>query len=81
MDNLPLVRDLVEWIAARPRAYDDVMEAWRTSCPRLSIWEDTLDAGYVRIRFDEEASRIVTVTEAGERFLQQNRTPAGSQSA
>ena len=81
MDNVPLVLDLVEWIAERPRAYDDVMDAWRTSCPRLSIWEDTLDAGFVSIRFDEEARKVVTVTESGERFLRQNRAIAGTPSA
>lgn len=73
MENLPLVLDLVEWIAERPRAYDDVMDAWRTSCPRLTVWEDTVDAGYVSIRYGEDATRIVTVTESGERFLQQHR--------
>jgi hypothetical protein len=41
----PLVRDLLEWIAARPRTYSDVMDAWRTSCPRLTVWEDANDRG------------------------------------
>jgi len=49
MDNKALILDLVEWIAARPQRYEDVMDAWRTSCPKLTIWEDTVDAGYVRI--------------------------------
>lgn len=30
------------WVANRPRSYADVLEAWRSSCPRLSIWEDAL---------------------------------------
>ena len=34
----PLVLDLVEWIGRKPRAYAEVMEAWRTSCPRLPVW-------------------------------------------
>jgi hypothetical protein len=80
MDNLPLVLDLVEWIAERPRSYEDVMNAWRTSCPRLSVWEDTLDAGYVSVQFANGA-RIVAATESGERFLRQNRDPAGPASA
>lgn len=37
MENEALLLDLVEWIAAGPRAYTDVLEAWRTSCPRLTI--------------------------------------------
>ena len=35
-DN-PLVLDFLDWLAAGPRPYAEVMEAWRTSCPRLSI--------------------------------------------
>ncbi|WP_458095777.1 hypothetical protein [Roseomonas sp. WA12] len=43
----PLVLDLVEWVAQRPRAYAEVMEAWRTSCPRLTVWEEALERGLV----------------------------------
>ena len=39
----PLVLDLVEWIAREPRLYSEVIETWRTSCPRLTIWEDAVD--------------------------------------
>jgi hypothetical protein len=44
-----LVQQLLEWIAARPRCYADVMEAWRTSCPRLPVWEAAVDGDLVRI--------------------------------
>jgi hypothetical protein len=43
----PLLLDLVEWIARQPRLYSEVIETWRTSCPRLTIWEDAVDRGYV----------------------------------
>jgi hypothetical protein len=55
----PLVLDLVEWVAARPRAYAEVMEAWRISCPRLTIWEDALDQGLVA-REDQDGVAVVT---------------------
>ena len=42
-----LVLDLVEWVARKPRPYSEVIAAWRTSCPRLTIWEDAVDCGYV----------------------------------
>ena len=42
-----LVLDLVEWIAREPRPYSEVIETWRTSCPRLTIWEDAVDRGFV----------------------------------
>ncbi len=49
MDNAiePLILDLVEWVAETPKPYADVMDAWRTSCPRLTVWEDALDRGLV----------------------------------
>jgi hypothetical protein len=43
----PLTIDFLTWLAARPRPYAEVMEAWRTSCPRLTVWEDAIEAGLV----------------------------------
>jgi hypothetical protein len=43
-----LVLDLVEWIAREPRLYTEVIETWRTSCPRLTIWEDAVDRAMSR---------------------------------
>src|SRR5260364_426780 len=43
----PLVLDFVEWVARAPRRHAEVIETWRTSCPRLTIWEDAADAGDV----------------------------------
>lgn len=64
-----LVLDLVEWIARAPRPYAEVIEAWRTSCPRLTIWEDAVEAGYVARHNRAGAGSIVMVTAAGERLL------------
>lgn len=44
---LPLIFDLLQWLSSGPRPYAEVMEAWRTSCPRLTVWEDALDAGWI----------------------------------
>jgi hypothetical protein len=63
-----LTLQLLAWIAARPRTYGETMEAWRTTCPRLTIWEDAVDRGYVARRPTTEGLRV-TVTEGGERFL------------
>jgi len=59
-----LVFDLVEWVGKEPRTYRQVMDAWRTSCPRLTVWEEALDRGYVARRGEG-----VLVTEAGQKFL------------
>jgi hypothetical protein len=57
----PLVLDLLEWLAAQPRPYTAVMDAWRTSCPRLTVWEDAVDGGLVTRRQDA----VVEVTALG----------------
>ena len=43
----PLILDLLDWLAFAPRPYPEVMEVWRTSCPRLPVWEDAVDGGLV----------------------------------
>ena len=65
----PLVLDFVEWIAREPRLYSDVIATWRTSCPRLTIWEDAVDRGYVARETIAGLGMIVAVTEDGERLL------------
>ena len=65
----PLVLDLVEWIGREPRLYSEVIEAWRTSCPRLTIWEDAVDRGYVAREAVAGAGMRVTITAGGEQFL------------
>jgi hypothetical protein len=68
----PLVLDLVEWIAREPRTYSEAIEAWRTSCPRLTIWEDAVDHGYVTRETIAGAGVKVMLTEDGEKFLRDN---------
>jgi hypothetical protein len=65
----PLVLDLVEWIAREPRLYAEVIESWRTSCPRLTIWEDAADGGYVTRETIAGFGMVVAVTEDGEKLL------------
>jgi len=71
-DHEPLILDLVEWVARQPRPYAEVMEAWRTSCPRLPVWEDAVDRGLVERRAREGADALVSVTAAGLDHLKQN---------
>jgi len=64
----PLVSDLLDWIGAG-RPYAEVMDAWRTSCPRLPVWEEANARGYVECRRDH----WVVLTEAGRLRLAQQR--------
>jgi hypothetical protein len=65
MDTLtPLIRDLLEWLDKEPRTHADVMDGWRTSCPRLPVWEEATDNGYV-----VRKGSLVEVTDRGRAFL------------
>jgi len=56
------------WVADRPRSYAQTMEAWRSTCPRLSVWEDAVIDGLVRIENDPQ--RTVDLTERGRAVLE-----------
>jgi hypothetical protein len=60
----PLIRDLVGWCLAEPRLYAEVMEAWRTSCPRLTVWEEAVARGFVETR-PGSGGLVVVVTRLG----------------
>jgi hypothetical protein len=63
-----LVLDLLEWIAKEPRSYRQTMDAWRTSCPRLAVWEEAVDRGFV-VRARAAGGVRVKTTDAGFAFL------------
>jgi hypothetical protein len=65
----PLILDLLEWIAREPRSYADVIEAWRTSCPRLTVWEDAVDRGFAAREHSQGRDVLIRLTAAGRDFL------------
>ena len=67
-----LVLDLVEWVAKQPRPYADVMDAWRTSCPRLTIFEDAVDRGFIESRTAPGGGVLVAATAAGAAMLREH---------
>lgn len=68
-----LILDLLEWLAARERSYEEVLEAWRTSCPKLPVWEDANDRGLVT-REDRGGRCIVGVSPSGRALLDRRKT-------
>ena len=67
-----LILDLLDWLLVRDRTYAEVMEAWRTSCPRLPVWEDATDRGLVA-QENVNGRCIIRVTAAGLALLGQRR--------
>jgi hypothetical protein len=62
-----LILDLLDWIAKRERTYEEVMDAWRTSRPKLPVWEDANDRGFIEIEYG-----VVRITAAGRVLLEQH---------
>ncbi len=71
-----LILDLLEYVASGEKDYADVMEAWRTSCPRLPVWEEANDRGLVA-RGNADGRAVVTITASGRALLRQ-RGAAGA---
>ena len=77
-DIEPLILDLLEWLDKEPRPYLDVMEAWRTSCPRLPVWEESVDRGFVGRERRAEQDATVRLTSEGRDYLLRKRPPSGT---
>ena len=72
-DNVEnLILDLLDWVAHKERSYHETMDAWRTSCPRLPVWEDASGGGLVETA-RVEGRLIVRVSPAGFAFLKEKR--------
>jgi hypothetical protein len=68
-----LILDLIEWIGPEPRPYAEVLDAWRTSCPRLPVWEDATDRGFIARSRPPGEAVLVSVTPTGTQHLRKHR--------
>ena len=71
-----LILDLLEWVGPASRPYEEVMEAWRTSCPRLPVWEDANDRGYIARHHVPGQGEQIAVSAAGADHLRRHRSTA-----
>jgi len=71
-----LVLDLLEWVGSSPRPYAEVLEAWRTSCPRLPVWEDANDLGFIERRCEPGRGELISVSATGREHLRKHRAPS-----
>ncbi len=70
-----LILDLIEWIGPEPKPYPEVIDAWRTSCPRLPVWEEANQRGFVERQHRDGVGSFVAVTARGAAFLAARRPP------
>jgi len=73
-----LTVQFLTWVSEQPRTYGDAMDAWRTSCPRLSIWDDAIRDGLVRMEKGDGGMRqsLVLLTSRGRVVLKQRKKPS-----
>ena len=67
-----LVLDLLEWVGRKEHTYQEALDAWRTSCPRLPVWEEANDRGLLKTTFEKERL-LVRVAPAGLVLLEKKR--------
>jgi trans-aconitate 2-methyltransferase len=70
-----LIVDLLDWVAQRDRTYQETIDAWRTSCPRLPVWEEANDRGFLETASANGRS-LIRVTPAGLALLKEKRPRA-----
>jgi len=68
-----LILDLLEWIGPNSRPYTEVLDAWRTSCPRLPVWEDANERGLLASHQEAGQGRLISVSPAGREYLRHHR--------
>jgi hypothetical protein len=68
-----LILDLLEWIGSEQRPYSEVMDAWKTSCPRLPIWEEANERGLIAQHHQRGFGAFVSVSSVGMEYLHQHR--------
>ena len=68
-----LVTDLLEWIGPRTRPYAEVIDVWRTSCPRLPVWEEANARGYIIREHLAGSGALISVSPEGLDHLNQRR--------
>ena len=71
-----LILDLLEWIGPRPRPYAEVLEAWRTSCPRLPVWEEANKRGFIDHFHEPGHAALVAVSPLGLEQIEGRRSDA-----
>jgi len=64
-----LILDLLEWIGPGARPHSEVMDAWRTSCPRLQVWEDATERGFIGRHHEDGSGILISVTTLGREHL------------
>jgi hypothetical protein len=77
-----LMLEFLAWVSSRSRTYAEAMEAWRSTCPRHTVWEDALADGLIRFEDGGTVRQYeVALTPLGRAVLEANGRPGPEQLA
>jgi len=77
-----LMLQFLDWVSSRPRTYAEAMDAWRSSCPRLTVWEDAIIGGLIQVEGGGPSQHsAVVLTPRGKAIVDENRTEKPAQTA
>jgi hypothetical protein len=68
-----LILDLLEWLGPSPRPYSEVLDAWKTSCPRFPVWEEANARSLVERHHSPGRGQFVSVSISGREHLRKCR--------
>jgi hypothetical protein len=68
-----LILDLLEWLESSPRPYTEVLDVWRTSCPRLPVWEEANDRGFIVRKSQLGGGQLIATSALGTEYLSRHR--------
>jgi hypothetical protein len=72
----PLMLQFLDWVANRPRTSAEAMDAWRSSCLRLTVWEDALIGGFIQLNAAGEMQQgEAALTPRGQSVLDGRQEP------
>ena len=78
----PLMLEFLAWVSSRHRTYDEAVEAWRTTCPRHTVWEDAFIDGLIHLENGGMQHQCqVILTPHGRAVLDENRSDKSTQTA
>jgi hypothetical protein len=76
-----LLLEFLTWVSCQRRTYAEAMDAWRSSCPRHTVWEDALVEGLIEVQSGGPLQPLeVTLTPRGRALLEENHRPRPSMS-
>ena len=73
-----LMLEFLKWVSTRPRTYAEAMEAWQSTCPRHTIWEDAIVDCLIEVRAGSDGAEV-TLTPRGKAILEAERKATQSQ--